>query len=484
MPVWKNLLFILLALATMASSSVPEFTPDFGLSGNATVQNYLVTTTPGSCSVTLAQADNFPAPAINYLMGGMPVEIGAAGASGAPLVTTIASIISATQFTVSTPCPASSLAATQRTVVIGYDDTAALQTAFSESAARPVKVPCGTYRVTGPLTVPAYGYVSAKISRPFYYAPGQATYGSAHNVPAPCVLLAGDTYSSAWSTAPAVITVGGWDHLEGIAIDISFNSSIPVIYGNNANVELVGDFTYGGSHGIFADYNPDAQDQLWTLIGNMISATGLSGIRFYYTSDSRLFFNWVHSIGNANGAIELVNSGSIQASMNVVEDNAGSGFQIEGSTQATIVGNKIADNYNEAIQIVGLTGWLAVNGNEFASNGHNGTGPIYQFLGTNTGPMTTAGNIYDTISTQPYMACLGSGATGPGVGSTFHEFWPSLMLGIYCDTATQAALQPMIANSPNNLPGPYANDAAAAAAGVPIGAEYYDASGVRRLRMS
>lgn len=33
-------------------------------------------------------------------------------------------------------------------------------------------------------------------------------------------------------------------------------------------------------------------------------------------------------------------------------------------------------------------------------------------------------------------------------------------------------------------PGPYANDTAAAKAGVSVGAEYYDASGVRRRRIS
>ena len=41
-----------------------------------------------------------------------------------------------------------------------------------------------------------------------------------------------------------------------------------------------------------------------------------------------------------------------------------------------------------------------------------------------------------------------------------------------------------LAAVPSDFPGPYANDATAATAAVPVGAEYSDTSGIRRKRIS
>lgn len=61
---------------------------------------------------------------------------------------------------------------------------------------------------------------------------------------------------------------------------------------------------------------------------------------------------------------------------------------------------------------------------------------------------------------------------------------PATTAGAYVAQFTAAKLQPFWNPTPADLPGPYANDNAAASSGVPVGAEYKDASGIRRQRVS
>jgi hypothetical protein len=457
---------------------------DFGAHGNAIVQNYLVTTTASNCTVSFTQYANqyYPAPAFTSANVGMPIEIGGAGAAGGTLTTTIATVTSASQIT-TTLCPSTALAGVAETIVAGYDDTSEIQAAFNASVSSPAQIPCGKYRITGPLTLPFGGYVFGRSVNQYYYYPGSAQYNTPANVPPPCVMLLGDRFSSGWSGATAALTLGGYAHLEGFGLDMSFETTYPVIYGNMPFNEVIHNNTYGGQYSIETDYNAN-QDQGWVVDSNNFSTAAVDCIRINSITDGIVRGNWAHGCGG--NAVNNVNSGSITYLGNVLENSTSFGINFYGgSGNIVAVANKIGNNYGGGVSFQQTTGTfpISLTGNEFSGNAAGVSSANIFWNGANTSPVILAGNMYAASGNATYQVRVASGGS-IAAGSAAYETWPAMLTAIYYDTGSQAAAQPILQNSPNNLPGPYANDAAAAAAGVPVGAEYYDSAGIVRKRIS
>ncbi len=220
--------------------------------------------------------------------------------------------------------------------------------------------------------------------------------------------------------------------------------------------------------------------------------------------------------------------------------NYGAGIYFSGVTGANnFTGNDFAENgaAGDLVQGADLrfgnssnSGCQVFAGNSYANNG---SAPNYVAI-VNPGGTVSCGSFYErlpsqvvsvfaptpsaAISTITWLASVAtytttaahglgtsgamqitiSGATPSGYNGTFNctltgtstftcpiasNPGTETVPGTYQAQFTAAVLQPLWLSVPSDL-GNYANDAAAATAGVPVGAEYYDTSGLRRKRLN
>jgi hypothetical protein len=361
-------------------------------------------------------------------------------------------------------------------VFYGHDDTAALQAAFNAAAIQPVKVPCGTYRVTASLTTPWYSYITGSTVRQYYYSPG-----SAKMIPPPCSFLIGDGFRLS-SSSLGFIQLGGYSHWEGIATSLQNGPAIPNIYGQYPWVELFHNFIYAGSVGIDYAYNARSVNQGWVIKDNDVS-TASTCIRASSVYDFHITDNFLHGCGGY--ALDINSAGVGIVLGNTLEDSTDGGLRVAGdSGSISITANKFDGNYGANVFISGMTGNITFTGNFFDQTGAPGAGNgSWRFSGNSTGGIMSSGNIFSRgkVSGTYTFAGVGTFTLGP---SAFYDIPAAFPGGLFDSSTTRAVIQPMMMLSPNNLPGPYANDSAAAAAGVPVGAEYKDSSGIRRQRVS
>ena len=448
---------------------------DFGAYGDAVSRQMLVTTTTGGAATTIsfAQSGSWPAPSFSSLDIGKPIEIAGVGASGAALSTTISAVASTSQIVVAAGA-STAVTSTAESVMYGHDDTTALQSAFNASATQPVTIPCGAYRVTSPLTTPMGAVITGRDIHPYYYYPGASTSG-----PAPCDMLIGDGFLLSGS-ATAFLTVGAYTHLEGVGVSLQNGPAIPAIYGTGAFVDLWRDYVYGGTVGIDFAYSASPLNQGWSIKDNDVSETSSDCFQANSVSDFLVEGNWFHACGGYTAYLNGSSTGLVIA--NTLEDSV-SGVELSGGTgRISITGNKFDGIYYCDLCFSGWSGNVSITGNFLDPIGTSSG--LWLFQNANTGTITAAGNTYYTNTSIASTTFKNTGTlTIPG--SSCYEQEPAVGTGgIYDSTATRAVVQPMIESTPNNLPGPYANDAAAATAGVPVGAEYSDTSGVRRKRIS
>ena len=438
------------------------------------------------------------------------------------------------------------------------DDTTALQKAFTASATQVVTLPCGTYKITAPLTVPKNGVLKGSTNYAWYY--GYTDSGQSTGVP--CTLIKPAT-SSNWTGATGVISLGGWTHIEDIGVDEGNLNSIPVFYTNMPFDELVHIFTNGGTNSVYVANNSSPYQQGTRIRNSMLS--GAHGDCVSMTGSGADYDITGNDINGCSGyALNLQGAAGI-IGHNIFQDVGQAGMRLAGpSAGNTIIGNRFDGNYQGGMYISGLTGNNTVVGNIFRNDG-TAAGPvvgahIIWANNTHTGCLTFAGNEYINIGTATdYVAIVQAGAVVPPC-QAIYEQWPAQYLAVYGPTAaaaistitwssgvatvtteaahgmgssgqvqvtisgaspsgyngtfwatmtgastftyplagnpgtettpgnyvaqfTQAVLQPALLPTPNNLPGPYTNDATAAA-GVPVGAVYEDGSGIIRKRVS
>jgi hypothetical protein len=438
------------------------------------------------------------------------------------------------------------------------DDTTALQAAFTASASQVVTLPCGVYKTTAPLNVPASGVVRGSTNYAWYYSYGDGP------VPAssikPCVRIT-PSGSGSWSGATGVINLGGWTHIEDIGIDGGAISTIPLIYDNMPFDEIVHIWTNGGLNSISAAYNASLIAQgLRVRFSNLTNAHS-DCLSLMVSADFDVTGNDIN--GCAGYAINDQTGPGIIAN-NILQDSSAGGLRLAGIVQGvTVVGNRFDGNYYDGMYFSGFTGNVSVVGNIFRTDGTDGGVQSAHLLfaqNANTGLLTFSGNTYVTNGTYPnYIAAVLQGGTvGP---FAFYDKLPAQKLGVFAPTAsaalssltwssgtitattsaahgmgtsgqvevtisgavpsgyngtswctmtgtntftcplatnpgtetapgtyiaqfTQAVLQPLWLPAPGDMPGPYANDAAAATAGVPVGAVYEDTSGITRKRIN
>lgn len=468
--------------AEMSASKFPlTLHKPVSIYGDSRSIGMLVTSTTGAGANTIdfAQSGSHAAPDFTNADVGRPIEIGGAGRSGGVLTSTITAVLSTTTITVADSAQTAQ-ASVLEGVVIGHDDTAALNQAFAESAIRPLSLACGSYRITGPISLPAGGYVLGRNGNPYNFLRGFA--GQSGTSPQPCQMFIADGFSREWDSAAGGIILGGYTHLEGIGIDMqAVVNPPPAIYGKYGWNQIISNFSVGGRYSLQAAYNKSTQDAGWFIWGNDFSTATSSGIRLDNVTDSIISHNWSH--GHANSGLDINSSGGISAVGNVLENCLSAGVTVYGFSQNnSLVANKIVNNGAWGIYINSAAGDMTVAANMISYNGFRPDGANWYFAGASTIVLTASGNSYRPGGPGNYQANAGIGAT-IGAGSTFIEAWPAQARGMYYGDA-KSLIQPKLLLSPNNLPGPYLNDSGASNAGVPIGAEYYDASGLRRKRIS
>ena len=430
------------------------------------------------------------------------------------------------------------------------DDTAALQKAFTASATQAVTLPCGTYRVSSPLTVPTNGVIRGETNYAWYYS-SQA--GS------PCALIK-VIISSNWTGANGVVNLNAWSRVEGIGIDATPYTNISAFYTTSSYIELDRVFTYGGMHGVAAVFTTGAALQDLRIFDSTISGSFSDCVYAYYYGGVQVLRNDINGCGAGNhgAAVNLYQSAFGMIDDNQLQDNY-IGLEIVGYVRDTeVVSNHFDTNTYEGILFSSSTGPNSFVGNSFSQSG---VADIVWDNTTHTGCQTFTGNIYQTEggSQTPYIFQVAAG--GSLACGAFSEQWPAQGSGVFAPTPsaaissiawaggvatvttaaahglgsggvrqvtisgaspsgyngtywctmtgtttftcpltgnpgtettpgtyvaqfTQAVLQPMLLPTPNNMPGPYANDATAAAAGVPVGAVYEDAAGVSHVLLS
>jgi len=416
---------------------------DFGAAGNATSIQLLVTSTTGGSSKTInfSTSGNWPAPSFSSVNIGMPIEIAGIGAASGALSTTITAVNSASQIVVSAGAQ-TAVSATAEAVMVGYDDTTAVQNAFNASAAQPVHIPCGTYRITAPLTTPVAAIIYGSNFHPYYYFPGTATTG-----PSPCQLLIGDGFTLSGG-ATAFLQVGAYSHIEDVGISLQNGPAIPVIYGTGQFVELWHDYVYGGTIGIQFAFSASPLNLGWSIKDNDVSETTGDCLYVQSTTDFHIQDNWLHACGGYSINMNAAGVGNIIG--NTLEDNGVGGLRLAGATaKLAVVGNKFDGNYYCDLCFSGFTGNVSITGNFLDPTGAPGYG-VWLFQNANSGTITSAGNTYYTTSATAASTFANTGTlTIPG--SSFYETTPAVgTVGIFDSTATQKIIQPMI-SIPNQL---------------------------------
>lgn len=349
----------------LSGSSVPTVTPQqFGAKGTGLEENYLVTASSSSCVINFAQAPTgasgyyFTAPAFNVSQVNAPIWFSAGGAANAALSSTIAQVNSATQIVLAAgQCPQTSQAGTKLAVVLGFDDTAALQEFYSSTAlgANFGTLPCGGYIYSSPLMVPP-GSVVNGFNNYSWYA------GWANSAPscASLIVLPGAGFAGAMGTE----ILGGYTHQKDVTINGLAESAIPVIYiaatpqpatSPAGFDEMLHMTILGGSQGLA----PASGAQGFRLWDSFVYESTLDCVLLNTDFDWSLSRTETSGCGAAGVHLNGASNGSITDGL--VQNNGSYGFVIAGTVHnVNIDTTRVITNFAGGVQFSG-----------FAHNGSN-----------------------------------------------------------------------------------------------------------------
>lgn len=354
------------------------------------------------------------------------------------------------------------------------DDTAAINEALTNGGSA-IFLPPGKYRVTSPLTVPAnvilYGNdINA------YYGPTDTPSSE------PVTQIVADNSGSGFPAGSAVLTLGQMTVLRGFTVqsvtgvDAIVNTGGFVIlervttrygrYGLNQNA--IGLQAYGcrfseaTSHGAYLQAS--TTDSTFLLC--FFAANGGDGMQMLVGIKNTIAactFEW-----NSLYGLEMFNCSGCAVSANQIDRNSQSGLFISLCDALNVTGNVFRRNSAAAaatttqVQFGNNSSRLMFSGNNYVSTyiNDNNTGAI--------APLYT------------YQVDVGLTVTA----SQFAERSDPSASGTFADTYSAVQMMPQFIISPEATPGPYANDAAAEAAGIPVGADYKNTSGTFNWRVS
>lgn len=282
------------------------------------------------------------------------------------------------------------------------------------------------------------------------------------------------------------IIIGRYASVRGIAVDASATRArIAAFYSNQPFHQIHKVFSFGGYHGLWEEGSSHENgNQGFVVDGDSDFSTSLSdAVLFEGCYDFRVDGIWAHASQRGFALnLDYASQGSVTAS--VFEDSSAGGVRMaRGTNNISLTGNKIDANSNAGLVVESLVGKISVVGNFFHNNGQGSNfGSHWMVTGNNTGTILAAGNIYTLEGDQTkYSIRFDAGASLNN--SAFYEMLPPMSRGVFSDQATRDIVQPMLVLPASRVPGPYADDAAAGSEGIPLGAEYVDTEGLRRIRL-
>ena len=354
------------------------------------------------------------------------------------------------------------------------DDTAALNAAFATAA--PVYLSAGSYRVTAPVTLVAGQIVVAEDAN---------AYDDPGTMPAslPITQIVADNSAGGFISGSAVLTLNDRASIAGFGITSVANvdavyapgrfikmAHIYTRYGRNgANLNAVGPQLYACRFQSASNYGLWGQsfctDGLFTNT-YVVGAGGRAG--FYFQNAIKHLFIGCTAEWNSNYGFEFFEASSCSMTCCATDRNGGPGLHISASSLISVVGNL------------------------FMRNSANNADPqVHVFLTGTLSGLAFSGNTYRSFNSQddgsgivvpPY--CIEADSATSVTTSLFADPMTPGSVGFFANTTTDAILRPFFPISPADVPGRYADDAAAAASGVQIGSAYIDTAGIFRQRIA
>ena len=354
------------------------------------------------------------------------------------------------------------------------DDTTALRSAFTSGV--PVRLLSGKYRTTAPITTAANQIVVAD---------NVNAYDDPSTIPAsvPVVSIVADNSGGGFAPGSAVLTLA--DRASIRDFQITSVAGVDAVSSSGRFVTLERIYTRFGRHGAYlnqvgprvlfcrfseaSDHGllSDASCTDGTFIGTCFAANGGCGMQGLWSIKHTLVgctFEW-----NSSHGLNFFDSNTCMTTGCSFDRNSAAGLRIGASSNMSFTGNSFRRN--------------GVSGVPFACHISFEAGGLFGLHFCGNHYLTTQANDDLTGSVVPnYTYQLESTATL--TASLFAERPENGLIGLFSDAATGNVVRPQTAVSAESTPGPYANDAAAQAAGVGVGSVYKDTSGILRARVA
>jgi len=352
-----------------------------------------------------------------------------------------------------------------------HDDTAALRAAFNCGV--PLRIPAGSYRVTSPIATAVNQIILAEAVNA-YEDPG--------TVPAsvPVTQIVADNTNSGFAAGSAVLTLADRATISGFGIQSA--AGVDALAAPGRFVTLHQIYTRYGRYGAnLSGIGP-------RITASRFCEASSHGLVSFSSCTDGAFLNSNFS-GNAGVGAQFLDAIKHVIIGCTFEWNTLHGVEFFQSRTCTLTGCSMDRNSQAGVH-VSSSSHISVLGNTFSRNGVAGAFPGHVWIEATCSNFLFAGNNYIAVAENDD----GSGAVVPSFtyglaapvlsNGCFAEFPAAGNSGVFADLTTQSELTPMFVMSPASIPGRYADDAAAAANGVPVGSPYQDTAGIFRARVS
>ena len=287
------------------------------------------------------------------------------------------------------------------------DSTSALNAAMTAGAygAAIINMPCGTYKTSNAVVVPASTVVHGDTNYAWLFGYG-ISVGSGSVVPIshikPCVIVK-PAPSANWASAKGVFVLGGWTHINGVGVDQSAINSQTSFYTNMPFDTVENSFSNGGVHSMWVDSPPAGVIAQGTILRNNFFESAVSGdcVLMGVTADFQILNNDFDACSGS--ALNLAYGSDGRVLGNVFGESL-TGLRLGTIFAIVVANNTFIGNYYEGIDVTPVVGNMTISNNAFQANATNNQlnfADIYFDTGTRAGCITWEGNNFVTTRGLP-----------------------------------------------------------------------------------